>query len=598
MLNTSRYIHTVCYLRPVQVCGRLWRAFYRPSPDLAPPPALRQHFSAWCKPIGKTPSFVAPNRFRFLNTEHDVLSVSDWNNPEWPKLWLYNLHYFDYINAVNISEDRSNMYCSLMIRWIEENPPGKGNGWESYPLSIRIVNWIKWALTGNLLPHKVVKSLAIQIRYLMKRMEFHLLGNHLFANAKALVFAGLFFEGKEADTWGIRGLRILSRELHEQILDDGGHFELSPMYHSIILEDLLDLCNVMRCYSKTLAGWDNISHNSQRFTFHPQGTLFELSTFVEAAERMMVWLKIMCHPDNQIALFNDAAFEIASCPSELSSYAERLGINEQTVKRTIEILSKQKRILNISFGSINVTYLKSSGCIRVENGPMTMLLDVAPVGPAYLPGHAHADTLSFEMSFHGKRVIVNSGTSLYGENNERLRQRGTSAHNTVMINREDSSEVWGNFRVARRAKPFGFDIQEAIDGCRIVCSHDGYQHLKGKPIHQREWYFKENSIEIRDIIKGSFKEVEARLYIHPDIAVVSNNGCNSYLPILEKSKKNLSYQHGALILPENYILEWTLQKGHGCLINTTYHPEFGMSYPSKCLQMFFTGSENIINLSW
>jgi hypothetical protein len=33
-----------------------------------------------------------------------------------------------------------------------------------------------------------------------------------------------------------------------------------------------------------------------------------------------------------------------------------------------------------------------------------LILDVAPVGPDYLPGHAHADTLSFELSLFGQRA--------------------------------------------------------------------------------------------------------------------------------------------------------------------------------------------------
>ena len=39
-----------------------------------------------------------------------------------------------------------------------------------------------------------------------------------------------------------------ARELPEQILADGGHFELSPMYHALVLEDLLDLVNIARRY--------------------------------------------------------------------------------------------------------------------------------------------------------------------------------------------------------------------------------------------------------------------------------------------------------------------------------------------------------------
>ncbi|MEN9780004.1 MAG: hypothetical protein RL014_1152 [Pseudomonadota bacterium] len=94
-----------------------------------------------------------------------------------------------------------------------------------------------------------------------------------------------------------------------------------------------------------------------------------------------------------------------------------------------------------------------SGYVRLDNGPAVALLDVAPVGPDYLPGHAHADTLSFELSVGAQRVLVNSGTSCYGSSAERLRQRGTAAHNTVVVNGQDSSEVWGGFRVARRPLP-------------------------------------------------------------------------------------------------------------------------------------------------
>ena len=59
--------------------------------------------------------------------------------------------------------------------------------------------------------------------------------------------------------------------------------------------------------------------------------------------------------------------------------------------------------------------------------------DIGNVGPDYIPGHAHADTLSFEMSVFDMRFIVNSGTSVYGLGAERLRQRGTAAHSTVVI---------------------------------------------------------------------------------------------------------------------------------------------------------------------
>nr|AIA14495.1 Unknown Function [uncultured bacterium] len=172
---------------------------------------------------------LSPTRFRFLNAEREVLTQADWNAAGVDKLWLYNLHYFDDLNAADAGA-RSAWHRASIEKWIAENPPDTGNGWEPYTLSLRIVNWIKWALAGNALTPTALHSLAVQCRYLSRRLEYHLLGNHLFANAKALVFAGLFFEGPEADAWLRTGLDILRREVPEQVLPDGGHFERSPMY--------------------------------------------------------------------------------------------------------------------------------------------------------------------------------------------------------------------------------------------------------------------------------------------------------------------------------------------------------------------------------
>ena len=92
-----------------------------------------------------------------------------------------------------------------MRRWIAENPACSGNGWEPYPVSLRVVNWIKWLTAGEPLAkddaEAVSASICQQMRSLRRRLEYHLLANHLLSNAKALVFAGSCFEGKEAREW-------------------------------------------------------------------------------------------------------------------------------------------------------------------------------------------------------------------------------------------------------------------------------------------------------------------------------------------------------------------------------------------------------------
>jgi hypothetical protein len=103
------------------------------------------------------------------------------------------LHYFNDLNAKDCKQKLA-LHQQLILRWITENPPSKSIGWQPYPLSMRIVNWIQWSLNNNPLSQPMLDSLVTQIRCLNQTIEYHLLGNHLIANAKALIFAGFFFK--------------------------------------------------------------------------------------------------------------------------------------------------------------------------------------------------------------------------------------------------------------------------------------------------------------------------------------------------------------------------------------------------------------------
>jgi len=540
-----RYWHTLRHLRPVQFYGRLWFHLYRPHPDHRPAPPLRPITGCWITPPPGESCLLGSHTFHFLNQTRTLVDPGDWNAPDIDKLWLYNLHYFDDLNATDAGK-RQTWHCSLIDRWIAENPPGYGNGWEPYPLSLRIVNWIKWALAGHLLEQSWLHSLAVQVRFLRRRLEYHLLGNHLFTNAKALVFAGLFFQGQEADEWLDTGLALLRREVPEQVLADGGHFERSPMYHAILMQDLLDLLNLACTYGAAF----------------PEPAL--IPAWREVAKRMRHWLATLCHPDGEISFFNDAAIGIAPTPQALEAYAGCLGLE-----------------LTAAACGFGITRLAESGYIRLQQGSAVVLLDVAPVGPDYLPGHAHADTLSFEWSLFGQRVVVNSGTSCYGVSPERQRQRGTAAHNTVLIDSQDSSEIWGGFRVARRARALDLSVAEDNAVIEVRCAHDGYRRLRGHPLHRRWWRLDDETLTIRDRIEGSFREAVACLHFHPAISAGYHN---------ENS--------GVLHLPDGHEVSWKITCGRGQLQKSTYHPRFGVSEANHCLVIHFCDAESEITFRW
>lgn len=438
----------------------------------------------WKGPEIANRSYFGNGKVQFLNQEGQIRASSDWNNPAFGKLWLYNLHYFDDLNSHG-GVSRKAEQLLFIKRWIAENPCVTGNGWEPYPTSLRLVNWIKWYSRSGAQEASIINSIATQADALSKQLEYHILGNHLFANAKALVFAGCFLQGSYADRYLQLGLRILDREIPEQFLADGAHFELSPMYHATLIWDMCDLvCLAHDCKIPAIQARDNI--------------------WKEVISRGIVWLRSMVHPDGEISFFNDATFGIAPSLYQLEQYAEKLGcLPEQPATQSSEI----SVIKNVSSGYITVDI----------NGAHRAVLDLAKVGPEYQPGHAHADTLSYELSLFGQRVLVNSGISQYGQDAERHRQRSTSAHNTLEVDGQNSSEIWAGFRVARRAHPFNVNVSVGETRVVVSGSHNGFQRLKGKVIHWREWIFGKTQLVVTDRLSGSFQSACSRLYFHPDV---------------------------------------------------------------------------------
>ena len=546
LITIVKYFNTLKYLKLSQIIFRVIFIYLKKSPKISFTPKLRKVSGDLIEPINKIKSLVGPYTFIFLNEKGNIKNLG-WDNPKRAKLWRYNLHYFDDLSA-EANKERTDWHKNLMTEWVVKNEPGNGSGWEPYPTSLRIVNWVKWQLSKQSMSTEILNSLATQARWLYRSIEWHILGNHLFSNAKALVFSGLFFEGKEPDLWLSKGLHIIKKELSEQILDDGGHFERSPMYHALFLEALLDLINLSYTYS------NHISSN-------------QVLLWKQKAQKMMGFLEEMCHPDGEISFFNDAAIGIAASKEKLLKYCDRVGVlNVRKIENT---------------KNLNFFHLTDSGYIRLQSSSAYAILDVAPIGPDYLTGHAHADTLAFELSILSTRVIVNGGTSLYENGPVRLKERGTESHSTVEINGKNSSDVWSSFRVGKRAYPMNLSVNKKNDEIYICCFHNGYQRLQGKPLHQRIWKFKKNSLKIEDKIFNDFDNAIARFYLHPDIHVI-------------KVKKNLYLLKTGL-----KSLTFSVSIGEARIQNGFYSPEFGKRLKTKCLAVNFKSTDNIVvEINW
>ncbi|MBO2628093.1 alginate lyase family protein [Shewanella algae] len=522
-----KYWYTVRFLKFKQVYFRVYYRFRRPKFIESGQPSSSGW--KWSGPLLNPQSLFSITDVNFLNQTGTIKSPADWNCASKPKLWLYNLHYFDDLSSQN-GVERYSLHNGFIQKWIMENPPCSGNGWEPYPISLRLVNWVKWCSVQSQVSPKYLKSMLEQANVLTQRLEYHILGNHLFANAKALTFVGAYLQGENSEQLLRQGVKLLNEELDEQFLADGAHFELSPMYHEILLWDLLELIG--------------LAMTSKR----PELTDC-LPKWTGIAERALGWLSSMIHEDGEVSFFNDAAIGIAMQPQQIFSYAKKLGLNYESIG--------QQLITN-----------RNSGYSRISFDNYTIIFDHANVGPDYLPGHAHADTLSLELSIGPQRVFVNSGTSLYGISPERIRQRKTSAHNTVSVYGLDSSQVWSGFRVAKRAYA---QLEQAISEeqkVKLIASHNGYMQQKPKVKHTRELECTNDSLIINDLLS---KPAPAcfHLHFHPDVDVIK---------LSEKELKILKGDEVLCLLCSSEKLN---------VKDSTWHPEFGKSIANKKIEIEF-----------
>jgi uncharacterized heparinase superfamily protein len=449
---------------------------------------------------------IKPGTFSFLNQVRELGCPVNWRPAEAPLLWQFNLHYFNYLHVLDKKDQ-----ADLCHEWIRANSIGAEPGWHPFPTSLRIVNWCKAGLQGQ----DILKSLYLQAAYLYRNLETHLLGNHLLENARALIFAGSYFRDQgEAPKWLSRGLDIYRDQTPEQILNDGGHFERSPMYHALMLEGYLDVLNVLP------------DEHSDR------------SWLAETAREMMTFIVSLTHPGERIALFNDATQEIAPSTESLCEYGERL----------LDMQPERKYAF------------PETGYFIHDHEGMYFVIDGGAIGPDYLPAHAHADIFSYELSVDGVLFFVDSGVYEYEAGDMRDYVRSTPAHNTVCVDNVDQAECWHSFRVARRYAPLNVSFHRDADGCRFEGTFDGYAHLIGDEIVHRRIVIGDDdrrTIRVLDNIDGQGNhKVESFIHLHPEVECVIRGG----EAVLERDGKRLAVQADGAVFDK--------EKGWYC-------PEFG-----------------------
>lgn len=384
------------------------------------------------------------NSFEFLNLTKDFGESINWNFMEFGKLWNYNLEYFDYLNQPDISSQEKNRLINDFYSFSVNHR----RRLEPYPVSLRSINVIKYFVRGNNSDEELTSSLYQELSFLHNHYEFHILGNHLLENAFALMLGGAFFK---QEYWENKAKKILQEQLDKQVLNDGAHFELSPMYHQIILFRVFELIDWYRFYP----------NNDQAF----------LEFLMRKAQKMMGWLTNISFETGEIPHFNDSAVGIAPTTKDFFVYCQQLNINPES------------------------TPLSDSGYRSFKANGIEIKLDAAQIGASYQPGHGHSDSLGFIIYYNGEPLFVEQGTSTYQVNERRFLERSSRAHNTVVVKDMNQSQVWSGFRVANRARTY--IVEE--DKRHIRAYHNGYKKWVGNVY--RDFILLEHAVAIKDFFE-------------------------------------------------------------------------------------------------
>ncbi len=491
-MTLSRLFHTIRHLLPVQIYGRPLYAMKRMFSPAGSPGRICQLASELKGRLLLQPSdslelcFLNQTR-QFSTAKMQWESGNFHEKPE--KLWVYHLNYFNWLHDGQ-TEVHSQQNLFLILDWIENNPSVRSETWEPYPLSRRITEWVRWCREHPSLDEEaeecIRSSIASQCDRLWCDLEYHNQANHLLENLKALFVATAFLAEyedtltREIDSRLEFCIDELVNQIRLQFLPDGGHFERSPMYHV----EMLHAVETARAANRKLLELDGISQGLSR-------KIARLAMLCgDRVPLMRDWLAVMTHPDGRIAQFNDSTL-----------------------------------VKGIMRDWKSMSYLLENSGFFVRHTPECYFaMSCGDPAPAFQPGHSHCDILSYELSLAGQRCIIDTGCGSY--QNEEIRQecRKTESHNVPMIEHAEQSDIWGNFRIGRRAKV----TQRSYDsenGLLAVEFTDQYGQK-----FRREVIFSPGSIRIRDRmsdrkVTGTFISL---IHLAPEVVVMPDESPGAY----------------------------------------------------------------------
>lgn len=366
---------------------------------------------------------VLEQRFSFNGESHELSQPIDWRvNPSADLEWLILLHKFYFAAGLGAAYEATgerryaDKWVELTRSWIDNV------ALDFLPSDVagrRIQNWIfahYYFVTRHPaapLPadfyRDFLTSLAAQVNYLCDHLTPA--RNHRTLELAALFLAAVVFpEFRDAARWLELAKRELSINIQADLLPDGVHCELSTDYHHLVLKNYLWVRRLAQLNDIAMAEpIDALMRKALDFTLYvhrPDGAIPALS---DGDSRSFLDLLAQGYElyGDEAMLYVATGGKQGTAPAERSKAFPDSGYY----------------ILRSGWGAGGEAY-------RDER---YLIFDCGPLGRG---NHGHFDLLSLELAAYSRSMIVDPGRYTYdesGEENWRVRFRGTGYHNTVQV---------------------------------------------------------------------------------------------------------------------------------------------------------------------
>ena len=302
--------------------------------------------------------------------------------------------------------------------WISSNPvPVNSNGgagpwWETLSTAWRLWEWlwikgIAWPCASFHNPAKemMLRSLWEHAHHLMDHHGHP--NNWMIVESAALTLAGMCLpEFQEAESWIEEGILRLKNEFNRQFMNDGAHYEFSPLYQAICLQALLDV--------KRVASLQDIALPDE---------------FGTPLEKAVEYFSALCRPDFTWPAFNDSG-SAANALSNIGVDLMRL-TGELFHRKDFDWIGSKGAYGDSPAATIKGFPDAGIGIMRSGYDPKAHFLAFR-AGQAGMT-HVHEDALSLEVVAHGIPCLIDPGITSYAPGPMTDYYRSAAAHNMLLL---------------------------------------------------------------------------------------------------------------------------------------------------------------------